>query len=38
MGSVNRAVQDLGAEFWEWRIASSYRSPDDVPRVELSPD
>ena len=38
MDDMNRAVQDLGREFWEWRIASSYRSPDDVPRVELSPD
>ena len=38
MGGMNRAVQDLGGEFWEWRIPNSYRSPDDVPRVELSPD
>ncbi len=38
MDSLNRAVQNLGRDFWEWRIPSSYRSPDDVPRVELSPD
>ena len=38
MDYLNREVQDLGREFWEWRIPSSYRSPDDVPRVEHSPD
>ena len=38
MDDMNQQVQDLGAEFWEWRIPSSYRSPDDVPRVELPPD
>ena len=34
MDNLNREVQDLGREFWEWRIPSSYRTPDDVPRVE----
>ena len=34
--SLNRAVQELGREFWEWRIPTSYRTPDDVPRVEAS--
>ena len=34
MDNSNREVQDLGCEFWEWRIPSSYRSPDDVPKVE----
>lgn len=34
MNTFNREVQDLGREFWEWRIPSSYRTPDDVPRVE----
>ena len=38
MDNLNREVQDLGREFWEWRIPSSYRSPDDVPRVEHPPD
>ena len=38
MDDMNRAVQDLGAEFWDWRIVSGYRSPDDVPRLELVPD
>lgn len=34
MDNLNREVQDLGREFWAWRIPSSYRTPDDVPRVE----
>ncbi len=38
MQELNREVQDLGRAFWEWRIPSSYRSPDDVPRVEHPPD
>ena len=38
MSDMNRAVQDLGAEFWDWRVVSGYRSPDDVPRLELVPD
>ena len=38
MSDMNQAVQDLGAEFWDWRIVSGYRSPDDVPRLELVPD
>jgi len=38
MSDKNQAVQDLGAEFWDWRIVSGYRSPDDVPRLELVPD
>ena len=38
MDTLNREVQDLGRDFWEWRIPSSYRSPDDVPRVEHPPD
>lgn len=38
MDNLNREVQELGREFWEWRIPSSYRTPDDVPRVEHPPD
>ena len=38
MSDKNQAVQDLGAEFWDWRIVTGYRSPDDVPRLELVPD
>lgn len=38
MNDVNREVQDLGAEFWDWRVVTGYRSPDDVPRLELVPD
>ena len=38
MSDMNQAVQDLGAEFWDWRVVSGYRSPDDVPRLELVPD
>ena len=38
MDDLNRQVQDLGRDFWEWRIPSSYRTPDDVPRVEHPPD
>ena len=36
--TVDQKVQELGREFWEWRTASSYRSPDDVPRVEYDPE
>ncbi|MYF26334.1 MAG: DUF885 domain-containing protein [Acidimicrobiia bacterium] len=38
MRDMNQAVQDLGAEFWDWRVVTGYRSPDDVPRLELVPD
>ena len=38
MSDRNQAVQDLGVEFWDWRVVSGYRSPDDVPRLELVPD
>ncbi|WP_420612825.1 DUF885 family protein [Candidatus Spongiisocius sp.] len=38
MSDMNQAVQDLGAEFWDWRVVTGYRSPDDVPRLELVPD
>ena len=38
MDGAARKVQELGREFWEWRLASSYRSPDDVPRVEYDPE
>ncbi len=38
MDNLNREVQELGREFWEWRTRSSYRTPDDVPRVEHPPD
>ena len=38
MEDRNREVQDLGREFWDWRIPTSYRTPDDVPRVEHPPD
>lgn len=24
----------LGTEFWEWRVATSFRTSDDIPRVE----
>ena len=38
MSDRNQAVQDLGVEFWDWRVVTGYRSPDDVPRLELVPD
>lgn len=38
MDEPNRDLQNLSREFWMWRIPSSYRSPDDVPRVEHPPD
>ena len=38
MDGLNREVQDLGREFWDWRVINGYRSPDDVPRLELMPD
>lgn len=34
----NQKVQELGREFWDWRLVSSYRSPDDVPRIEYHPE
>lgn len=34
----HQAVRELGEEFWEWRIASSFRSADDIPRVDHPPD
>ena len=38
MDDLNRKVQDLGVEFWDWRVINGYRSPDDIPRLELMPD
>ena len=38
MDDLNREVQDLGREFWDWRVINGYRSPDDIPRLELMPD
>jgi hypothetical protein len=34
MTSIAPDLERLGAEFWEWRDATSFRSADDIPRVE----
>lgn len=34
MTSVSNDLERLGAEFWEWRDATSFRTADDLPRVE----
>ena len=27
-------VQALGAELWTWRLATCFRTSDDIPRVD----
>ena len=34
MTSLATDLQHFGAEFWEWRDATSFRTSDDIPRVE----
>lgn len=34
MTSLETDLERLGAEFWEWRDATSFRTSDDIPRVE----
>ena len=34
MTSLATDLERLGAEFWEWRDATSFRTSDDIPRVE----
>lgn len=34
MTSPSNDLEPLGAEFWEWRDATSFRTADDIPRVE----
>jgi len=34
MTSLAHDLERLGAEFWEWRDATSFRTSDDIPRVE----
>lgn len=31
------AVQELGAQLWSWRLATSLRTSDDIPRVDRAP-
>ncbi|MEO7545043.1 MAG: DUF885 family protein [Terrimesophilobacter sp.] len=31
-------IQQLGAEVWAWRIATSFTTGDDIPRVDHAPD
>jgi hypothetical protein len=31
------AIQEFGAEVWEWRLATSFRTSDDIPRVDRTP-
>ena len=37
MTSLATDLDRLGAEFWEWRDATSFRTSDDIPRVERPP-
>ncbi|MCF6506813.1 DUF885 domain-containing protein [Blastococcus sp. MG754426] len=32
--TAETAVRDLGAEIWEWRLATALRTSDDIPRVD----
>ena len=34
MTSLETDLERLGTEFWEWRDATSFRTSDDIPRVE----
>ncbi|MFD4421360.1 DUF885 family protein [Agromyces sp. NPDC058484] len=34
MASLATDLEQLAAEFWEWRDATSFRTSDDIPRVE----
>ena len=34
MTSLATDLERLGTEFWEWRDATSFRTSDDIPRVE----
>lgn len=34
MTALESDLARLGAEFWEWRDATSFRTSDDIPRVE----
>ncbi|GAA1814164.1 DUF885 family protein [Agromyces neolithicus] len=34
MTSLATDLDRLGAEFWQWRDATSFRTSDDIPRVE----
>ena len=34
MTSLATDLEHLGAEFWEWRDATSFRTSDDIPRIE----
>lgn len=38
MVDAERAVRELGVEFWEWRIDSAFRGGDDIPRVDHPPE
>lgn len=31
------AVQELGAEIWEWRLDRALRTSDDIPRIDHAP-
>jgi len=34
MTSLAADIARLGVEFWEWRDATSFRTSDDIPRVD----
>ncbi|MEF3405566.1 DUF885 family protein [Agromyces sp. CCNWLW203] len=34
MADFDADLARLGAEFWEWRAANSFRTSDDIPRLE----
>jgi hypothetical protein len=37
MTSPETDLHRLGTEFWEWRAVNSFRSGDDIPRIERPP-
>lgn len=37
MVSIDAGLARLGTEFWQWRAANSFRTSDDIPRIERPP-
>ncbi|RXZ47534.1 DUF885 family protein [Agromyces fucosus] len=37
MVSIDADLARLGTEFWQWRAANSFRTSDDIPRIERPP-
>ncbi|KQZ09323.1 hypothetical protein ASD23_13735 [Agromyces sp. Root1464] len=37
MVSIDADLARLGTEFWQWRAGNSFRTSDDIPRIERPP-